>query len=188
MTKFTGAMIGMVACLILIGPAAAAFAQSTSPNPPPAPPKLIAYRGPEAGVDITAGRHGEAAFYLGATGAHGALDLRFSFMDATEAVPCAVSVGYEHLFSSDRARMTPVAGASLGRVFSCATESDGVRPSPATHSVGTLAGGVRIPVFASRSRVGAIKVLVFSQRQFAETAVDDTSSKGVSIGFVLGRR
>jgi len=186
MNRLASVTIGSIAYLVLIAPVAA-FAQTpTAPASPP--PRLITYRGPEVGVDITAGRRGEAAFYLGATGPHSALDVRFSFMDAGAAIPCSIGVGYEQLFSNDRARITPVAGASIGRVFSCATESDGIRPAPAAHSVGTISGGIRIPMFAGRTRVGAIKVLVFSQRQFAQTVVDDTTSKGVSVGFVLGRR
>ena len=109
-------------------------------------------------------------------------------MDAGASVPCSVGVMYEHLFSTNRARITPVAGASFGRVFSCASEGDGIRPTPVAHSVGTFSGGVRVPIFAGRRVVGSLKVLAFGQRQLATDSASDVTSKGVTVGFVIGRR
>jgi hypothetical protein len=107
------------------------------------------------GVDVTAGRTGEVAFYLGASSTRGSLAVRFGMMDAIESVPCSVGIMYEYLFRHDRARITPVAGASFARVFSCASESDGFRPTPAAHSVSEFSGGVRVPIFASQHVVGS---------------------------------
>ena len=165
--------------------------QATPPQHQPqsqSPPKLIAYRGVEMGVDVTAGRQGEAAFYLGASSTRGSLAVRFSQMDVGDSVPCSVGVMYEHAFTANRTRITPVAGASLSRVFSCADDSDGVRPSTTVKSVGTFSGGVRIPMFAGHHVVGSLKVLAFSQRQFATSAASDATSKGITVGFVIGRR
>jgi len=103
-------------------------------------------------------------------------------------VPCSVGVMYEHLFGSNRARITPVAGASFGRVFSCASGTDGDRPMPIAHGVGTFSGGVRVPMFAGHHVVGSLKVVAFGQRQFATDSAGDTTSKGVTLGFVIGRR
>ena len=165
-----------------------AFAQAPSQAPSSAPPKLITYRGMQLGVDVTAGRQGEAGFYIGASGTRGMLGVRFTAMDASGSVPCSVGVMYEHLFAKDRARITPVAGASLGRVFSCADDSGGVRPPLSVQSVGTFSGGVRIPMFAGSHAVGALKVLVFQQRQIGLEASSDATSRGVTVGFVIGRR
>lgn len=41
---------------------------------------------------------------------------------------------------------------------------------------------------ASGRAVGALKVLVFQQRQFGLEASSDATSKGVTVGFVVGRR
>jgi hypothetical protein len=182
--RLTTASISTAFALALLP--AAARAQSTPPSSPP--PKLITYRGPEIGVDVTAGRRGEIGFYAGASSTRGSLTVRVAAMETGESVPCSIGIGYEYMFSRDRARITPVAGASLGRVFSCATESDGPRPSPSSRSVGTFSGGVRIPMFAGHRTVGSLKVLAFSQRQFGDTSASDITSKGLSIGFVLGRR
>ncbi len=157
------------------------------PAAPPAP-KPITYRGLELGIDVTAGRQGEVGFNFGATSNHGSFAVRFSAMDEGTSVPCSVGVMYEHLFRSNRARITPVAGASFGRVFSCASEADGFRTMPVVHSVGTFSGGVRVPMFAGHHVVGALKVVAFGQRQFATDAAGDTTSKGVTVGFVIGRR
>ena len=187
MRAFVKLIVSAVAAIAFVVPGVA-FAQSSSQAPSSAPPKLISYRGLQMGVDVTAGRQGEAGFYFGASGNHGMLGVRFSAMDPGASVPCSVGVMYEHLFSKDRARITPVAGAALGRVFSCAEESDGIRPAPAIRRVGTFSAGVRIPMFAGHRVVGALKVLAFSQRQFGENAASDVTSRGVSVGFVIGRR
>ena len=44
------------------------------------------------------------------------------------------------------------------------------------------------PLFAGHRVVGALKVVAFSQRQFGRTAAGDVTWKGVSVGFVIGRR
>jgi hypothetical protein len=162
-----------------------------TPAQPPAsqpPPRAITYRGLELGVDVTAGRRGEVGFNFGAASNHGTLAVRFSAMDADTAVPCSLGVMYERLFRNDRARITPVVGASFGRVFSCASNGDGPRPTPTAHSLGTISGGVRVPMFAGRHVVGSLKVLAFGQRQFAADSAGDVSSRGVTVGFVVGRR
>jgi len=140
------------------------------------------------GVDVTAGRTGEVAFYMGASSTRGSLAVRFGMMDAVESVPCSVGVMYEYLFGRDRARITPVAGASFARVFSCASESDGFRPTPTAHSVSDFSGGVRVPIFAGHHVVGSLKVLAFAERQLGLESVSDVTSKGVTVGFVIGRR
>lgn len=139
-------------------------------------------------MDVTTGRKGEVGFNFGAASNHGSLAVRFSAMDEGTSVPCSFGVMYEHLFRSNRARITPVAGASFGRVFSCASEGDGIRPTPVAHGVSTLSGGVRVPMFIGRHTVGSLKVLAFGQRQFATDSAGDTTSKGVTVGFVIGRR
>ena len=171
--------------LPLIAPAVA-FAQASAPTTPP--PKLITYRGLQMGVDVTAGRTGEAAFYIGASGNHGMLGVRFSQLDRTEAVPCSVGVMYEHMFSRDRARFTPVAGATLSRVFSCPSEGEIATSAPTAHSIGMFSAGVRIPMFAGHRIVGALKVTAYAQRHFAAESANDRTGRGVSVGFVLGRR
>jgi len=140
------------------------------------------------GVDVTAGRTGEVAFYTGASSTRGSLAVRFGMMDAIESVPCSVGIMYEYLFRHDRARITPVAGASFARVFSCASESDGFRPTPTAHSVSEFSGGVRVPIFASQHVVGSLKVLAFAERQLGLESASDVTSKGVTVGFVIGRR
>ena len=57
---------------------------------------------------------------------------------------------------------------------------------PIAHSVGTFSGGVRVPMFAGHHVVGSLKVLAFGQRQFATDSAGDTTSKGVTVGFVIG--
>jgi hypothetical protein len=142
----------------------------------------------ELGIDVTAGRTGEFGFYWGATSTHSVLAFRFTAMDEGLSVPCSVGVMYEHLFTKDRTRITPVAGASLTRVFSCASDSDGARPSPDARSLATFSGGVRIPMFAGHHIVGSLKVVGFSQLHFGSTTATDTRSNGVTLGFVIGRR
>jgi hypothetical protein len=164
--------------------ASAQAAPSQNPNPK----RVITYRGLEMGVDVTAGRSGEFVFYTGASSTRGSLAVRFSKMDAGAAVPCSAGVLYEYLFGKDRARITPVAGASLARVFSCAGDSDGVRPNPAAHAFTQFSGGVRVPMFAGTRIVGSLKVLGFAQRQFGPEPASDVTSKGVTLGFVVGRR
>src|SRR5215204_3847822 len=107
-----------VACALTLAPHTAS-AQTTPPASSPSP-RPITYRGLEMGVDVTAGRTGEVAFYMGASSTRGSLAVRFGMMDAAESVPCSVGIMYEYLFGRDRSRITPVAGASFARVFSCA--------------------------------------------------------------------
>ena len=176
--------------IVTIGCAIALTAENASAQTPaetPAP-KLITYRGMQAGVDVTAARNGEIGFYWGASSTYSVLALRFTAMDESIAVPCSVGVMYEHLFRQNRTRIMPVAGASLTRVFSCASDSDGARPSPDVRSVATFSGGVRIPMFAGHRTVGSLKVLAFTQRRIGTTSSTDTSSQGVTLGFVIGRR
>ena len=169
------------------GPASAQTIVPTTATPAPEP-KLINYRGMEFGFDVTAARQGEFGIHWGAASTRSVLSFLFTALDEGIAVPCSVGVMYEHLFTKDRVRITPVAGASLTRVFSCAGDSDGIRPSPNIHAEGTLSGGVRIPMFAGQYVVGSLKVMGFSQRRFGITEATDTSSKGVTVGFVIGRR
>ncbi len=180
-----------LACALTLAPHTASA--QTTPPPTSAPPtssprRPTTYRGLEMGVDVTAGRTGEVAFYLGASSTRGSLAVRFGMMDAIESVPCSVGIMYEYLFRHDRARITPVAGASFARVFSCASESDGFRPTPAAHSVSEFSGGVRVPIFASQHVVGSLKVLAFAERQLGLESVSDVTSTGVTVGFVIGRR
>ena len=161
-----------------------ALAQAQTTGQPSAPqPRKTTYRGMEMGVDVTAGRQGESALSLGAASTRGSLSVRFTRMDAGTTEPCSVGLGYEWQFTRDRARITPVAGASLGRVFSC---TDGGNPD--ARGVATVSGGVRIPIFAGQGTVGALRLTVFSQQQFGATAATDVTSKGVTLGFVIGRR
>ena len=185
------AAILSLACALIIAPHTASA--QTTPPPTSAPPtssprRPTTYRGLEMGVDVTAGRTGEVAFYLGASSTRGSLAVRFGMMDAIESVPCSVGIMYEYLFRHDRARITPVAGASFARVFSCASESDGFRPTPTAHSVSEFSGGVRVPIFASQHVVGSLKVLAFAERQLGLESASDVTSKGVTVGFVIGRR
>jgi len=186
MRNSTHAVILSLACALTLVP----YIASAQTTPPPAsqPPRPITYRGVEMGVDVTAGRTGEVAFYMGASSTRGSLAVRFGMMDAVESVPCSVGVMYEYLFGRDRARITPVAGASFARVFSCASESDGFRPTPTAHSVSEFSGGVRVPIFAGHHVVGSLKVLAFAERQLGLESVSDVTSKGVTVGFVIGRR
>ena len=176
-----------LACTFVLAPHIAGAQTPAQPAAPPTP-RAITYRGLELGIDVTAGRQGEVGFNFGAASNHGSFAVRFSAMDEGASIPCSVGVMYEHLFRSDRARITPVAGASFGRVFSCATEGNGIRATPVAHGVSTFSGGVRVPMFAGRHVVGSLKVLAFGQRQFATDAAGDTTSKGVTVGFVIGRR
>ena len=154
MRNVANAAILSFACALTLAPHAA-FAQTTPP-PNSQPPRPTTYRGLEMGVDVTAGRTGEVAFYTGASSTRGSLAVRFGMMDAAESVPCSVGIMYEYLFGRDRARITPVAGASFARVFSCASDSDGLRPTPTAHSISEFSGGVRVPIFASRHVVGSL--------------------------------
>lgn len=172
-----------LAAWVLIGVPAIAQAQTQPAPQPQSPSSRTNYRGMELGVDVTAGRNGEAALSLGASSTRGTLAVRFSRMDAGVAVPCSIGVMYEKLFTRDRAKMTPVAGASFGRVFSCAEGA-----TPAARSVGTISAGVRIPMFTGSHVVGSLRVAAFGQRQYGSSATTDVTSKGVSVGFVLGRR
>ena len=191
MRNFASAVIFSLACALTLAPQAASAQAAPPPaSPPPASPnsRAITYRGLETGVDVTAARTGEVAFYLGASSTRGSLAVRFSKMDVAESVPCSVGVMYEYLFGRDRARITPVAGASFARVFSCADDSDGVKTDPTAHSVSEFSCGVRLPIFAGHHVVGSLKVLAFAQRQLGLEAASDVTSKGVTVGFVIGRR
>jgi len=191
MRNFFHAALLSLACALALAPYTASAQTAPPPSSaPPAstPPRPTTYRGLEMGVDVTAGRTGEVAFYTGASSTRGSLAVRFGMMDAAESVPCSVGIMYEYLFGRDRARITPVAGASFARVFSCASESDGLRPTPTAHSVSEFSGGVRVPIFASRHVVGSLKVLAFAERQLGLEAASDVTSKGVTVGFVIGRR
>jgi hypothetical protein len=195
MRNFASAALLSLACAVTLAPGTAS-AQTPPTSPPPAsqPPQSSparrpnTYRGLEMGVDVTAARQGEVAFYVGASSTRGSLAVQFSKMDAAESVPCSLGVMYEYLFGRDRARITPVAGASFARVFSCADDSDGVKATPTAHSVGEFSGGVRLPIFAGHHVVGSLKVLAFAQRQLGFESVSDVTSKGVTVGFVIGRR
>ena len=190
MRNVANAAVLSLACALTLAPHIASAQTPPAPAPPPGsqPPRLITYRGLETGVDVTAARTGEVAFYLGASSTRGTLAVRFGMMDAAESVPCSVGIMYEYLFGRDRARITPVAGASFGRVFSCADDSDGVRPAPTAHSVSDFSGGVRLPIFAGHHVVGSLKVLAFVERQLGFESDSDVTSKGVTVGFVIGRR
>jgi hypothetical protein len=190
MRNFANAAILSLTCALILAPRTASAQTPTPASPPPASSnsRAITYRGMEMGVDVTAGRTGEVAFYLGASSTRGSLAVRFSKMDVGESVPCSVGVMYEYLFGRDRARITPVAGASFARVFSCADDSDGVKADPTAHSVSEFSGGVRLPIFAGHHVVGSLKVLAFAQRQLGLESVSDVTSKGVTVGFVIGRR
>jgi len=190
MRNFANAAILSLTCALILAPRTASAQTPTPASPPPASSnsRAITYRGLETGVDVTAARKGEVAFYLGASSTRGSLAVRFSKMDVGESVPCSVGVMYEYLFGRDRARITPVAGASFARVFSCADDSDGVKADPTAHSVSEFSGGVRLPIFAGHHVVGSLKVLAFAQRQLGLESVSDVTSKGVTVGFVIGRR
>jgi len=132
MRNFANVVILSFACAALV-PRSASAQTTPSPQPPASPPSSpITYRGLETGFDVTTGRKGEAAFYIGASSTRGSLAVRFGKMDAGASVPCSAGVMYEYLFGRNRARITPVAGASFARVFSCASEADGVTAAPAT--------------------------------------------------------
>lgn len=191
MRNFANVAILSLACALTLAPHTASAQTPPAPgSPPPSaqPPRATTYRGLEMGVDVTAARKGEVAFHLGASSTRGTLAVRFSKMDVAESVPCSVGVMYEYLFGRDRARITPVAGASFARVFSCADDSDGVKTDPTAHSVGQFSGGVRLPIFASHHIVGSLKVLAFAERQLGLESVSDVTSKGVTVGFVIGHR
>ena len=95
MRNIANAAIFSLACVLTLAPCAAS-AQTTAP--PPAPPSnLITYRGLETGFDVTAGRKGEIAFYMGASSTRGSLAVRFSKMDDGLSVPCSVGVMYRVL-------------------------------------------------------------------------------------------
>ena len=183
------ALIFSLACVPTLTPRTASAQTAPAPSPPAAPPaNLITYRGLETGFDVTTGRAGETAFYIGASSTRGSLAVRFSKMDAGASVPCSAGVMYEYLFGRNRARITPVAGASFARVFSCGDESDGITTEPSAHGVSEFSGGVRLPMFVGLHIVGSLKVLGFVQRQFGSEAVSDVTSKGVRVGLVVGRR
>lgn len=186
MKNAINAAILSLGCALTLVPHTAS-AQTTAPTNSQ-PPRPITYRGMEMGIDVTAARTGEVAFYMGASSTRGLLAVRFGIMDAAESVPCSVGIMYEYLFRHDRARITPVAGASFARVFSCASDSDGFRPTPTAHSVSEFSGGVRVPIFAGHHVVGSLKVLAFAERQLGLEADSDVTSKGVTVGFVIGRR
>lgn len=195
MRNFVHAVSLSLACALAIALAPqAAQAQTQTPaptptqTPAPKPASLITYRGMETGFDVTAGRSGEVAFYIGASSTRGSLAVRFGKMDAGATVPCSASVMYEYLFRQNRTRITPVAGASIGRIFSCAGESDGVSLSPTAHALSEFSGGVRLPVFVGHHVVGSIKVLGFAQKRFGSDSASDVTSKGVTVGLVIGRR
>ena len=194
MGNFANAVTLSLACAVTLAAPHTVSAQTTpapapAPAPPAAPPSsLITYRGLETGFDVTTGRKGEAAFYFGASSTRGSLAVRFSQMDDSVSVPCSVGVMYEYLFGRNRARITPVAGASFARVFSCASESDGVTVAPAAHAVSEITGGVRVPMFVGHHIVGSLKVLAFAQRKLGSESAFDVSSKGVTVGLVIGRR
>jgi len=182
-------MILSLACALTLAPHTASAQTTPAQAPPASPPSsLITYRGLETGFDVTTGRKGEAAFYIGASSTRGSLAVRFSKMDAGASVPCSAGVMYEYLFGRNRARITPVAGASFARVFSCASESDGVTAEPSAHGVSEFTGGVRLPMFVGHHIVGSLKVVGFVQRQFGSEALSDVTSKGVRVGLVVGRR
>jgi len=188
MRNFANAAMLSFACAALV-PHLASAQTTPPPQPPTSPPSnLITYRGMETGFDVTAGRKGEVAFYIGASSTRGSLAVRFGKMDAGASVPCSAGVMYEYLFGRNRARITPVAGASFARVFSCGSESDGVTAAPAAHGVSEFTGGVRVPMFVGHHIVGSLKVLAFAQRQFGSESVSDVTSKGVTVGIVVGRR
>jgi hypothetical protein len=191
MRNFIHAALLSLACALILAPHTASAqtpAPPTSPPPASSTKRPITYRGLETGVDVTAARQGEVAFYAGASSTRGTLAVRFSKMDVVESVPCSVGIMYEYLFGRDRARITPVAGASYARVFSCADDSDGVTNTPTAHSVTGFSGGVRLPIFASHHVVGSLKVLVFAQKQLGLESGSDVTSKGLTLGFVIGRR
>jgi hypothetical protein len=195
MRNLVHAVAVSLACVLTLAPRAA-LAQTQTPTPVPTPaqtpaPKpasLITYRGMETGFDVTAGRSGEVAFYIGASSTRGSLAVRFGKMDADTAVPCSASVMYEYLFRQNRTRITPVAGASIGRIFSCAGESDGTTLEPAAHALSEFSGGVRLPIFVGHHVVGSLKVLGFAQKRFGSDSAADVTSKGVTVGLVIGRR
>lgn len=176
--------VALIATVMVSG---ASAQDSQDPPAPPAVPR-VTYRGLEVGLDVTTGRQGEAAFYFGASGDNGSLAFRFSALDDNASVPCSAGVQYEYLFFRDRTHVTPVAGALAARIFSCATESDGVRPPPEAHGLAGLSAGVRIPVFAGRRAVGALKIVAYTQRLYGLDPGRDSTSRGVSVGFVIGGR
>jgi hypothetical protein len=189
MRNVINAAILSLACTLTLAPHTAS-AQTPPPASPPVsqPSSLITYRGLETGFDVTTGRKGEVAFYVGASSTRGSLAVRFSKMDDGVSVPCSVGVMYEYLFGRNRARITPVAGASFARVFSCASESDGVTTAPGAHGVSEFTGGVRVPMFVGHRVVGSLKVVAFAQRQFGSETASDVTAKGVRVGLVVGRR
>jgi hypothetical protein len=175
------------ALLFQVVTAASAAAQVGGQSLPP-PPAGLTFRGMEAGIDVTTSTPGEAGFYFGAASNRGVMSVRFSTMDEGESVPCSFGVMYEHLFGKDHARITPSVGATVGRVFSCASENDGARPSPLQPGLGALTAGVRVPIFAGHRRVGSVKVLGIAQRRFGSNGVAPETNYGFSVGFVVGRR
>jgi hypothetical protein len=190
MRNVVNAVVLSLACALTLAPHTASAQTTPPPASPPVsqPSSLITYRGLETGFDVTTGREGEAAFYIGASSTRGSLAVRFSKMDAGASVPCSAGVMYEYLFGRNRARITPVAGASVARVFSCGDESDGITTEPSAHSVSEFSGGVRLPMFVGHHVVGSLKVVAFAQRQFGSESASDVTSKGVRVGLVVGRR
>ena len=148
-------------------------------------------RGGEGGLEVMSGTGtGEVAFHIGYFQGSQLVAFRFGARDETDSIPCSLGVMYEYAVGRSRARtVTPIVGASLSRIFSCATDADLIeRPSPDSQGALLVNGGVRILIFSGNLVSGSLKLQGYVERLNGHEGVGDATSKGVMVGVVIHGR
>jgi hypothetical protein len=170
--------IGVAALVIALGLPLAAHAQSTF-----SPDRV----GWEFGQSVATGRgSGELAMYVGATQGNNLIAFRAGILDETDTVPCSIGVMYQYIVHGNASsRIKPTAGVSVGRVFSCASDSDPRKGSPSINGTANLSGGVRIAVFSGKSLAGSLDVMAYVERLNRVTLRTDRTMRGVMVGVAI---
>lgn len=145
----------------------------------------------EVGQDVYSGSSpvGELAMYGGVSQHGNLIAFRLGVLDESQTVPCSLGVMYQRVgFRGSPVRIKPTASLAVGRVVSCASNSDPRKGSPSIKGTASLGAGIRVGMFEGRSIAGSLDVMGYLQRISRAAAPTSRMVKGVMVGIAIHGR
>jgi len=175
--------VSVTAFVMAFGLPLSARAQSGRANNTP-PQQRISW---EAGQEVYTGRQaGELGMYVGVSQGNNLVAFRMGALDETDTVPCSIGVTYRYILHADATtRIKPTAGLSMGRVFSCASNTDPRKASPRVNGTATLSTGVRIPMFSGTHVAGSLDAMAYVERLSGAGSTRNRNTTGVMLGVAI---